>query len=371
MTVSNDVPPMIAGVPRKGQTLTTDNGTWTFDEDYLTYAYQWLRCDAAGDNCGDISGQTNPSLLLTQADIGSTIRSQVTATEHTGAPPAEGELKWAPPGYPSYSGYTHINVTNSSPRQSLSTTTDYVVHITEKITADGGVLLNGGRNIVIIGGEIHDSIVLTRAQAEAGELWRQIGLYLPNCKGTVHIEGLYIHGIGCGDGIETGTGAGGATIRVQNCRIQNQHVTQNPGTVGWNGSHPDAFQCYAGPAAWQMYQNTVVSSGTLRTWQPTEFGPNIQSVYMERMDITAQTDVGSYALWDDTPSFWPEFHNDLYFQYDQSGQFHRNGDVAHSAWDPPNGNVTGEAVHYSARPGGDLVPASMVLQGAYVSPGYQ
>jgi len=90
VTVSNVTPPTISGTAQQGQTLTAGVGTWSFDEDYLTYQYQWLRCDAAGANCVAISGKTSAFLLLTASDVGSTIRVQVTATEHTN--PAGGGL---------------------------------------------------------------------------------------------------------------------------------------------------------------------------------------------------------------------------------------------------------------------------------------
>jgi hypothetical protein len=81
MAVTNVTPPTISGQARQGSTLFTTDGTWTYDLAYLSYAYQWLRCDAAGANCNDIAGATNASYLLTAADVGSRIRSEVTATE--------------------------------------------------------------------------------------------------------------------------------------------------------------------------------------------------------------------------------------------------------------------------------------------------
>lgn len=87
MAVNNTSPPVISGQPRQGQVLTTSNGEWTHTLDNLSFAYQWLRCDAAGANCVDIVGQTNNTLFLTLADVGSTIRSEVTATESDDPPP--------------------------------------------------------------------------------------------------------------------------------------------------------------------------------------------------------------------------------------------------------------------------------------------
>lgn len=85
MTVTNVTPPTLSGTAKQGQTLQTTNGTWTYDLAYLTYAYQWLRCDTAGANCVDIGGATSASYLITGTDVGHTLRSEVTATEHAAA----------------------------------------------------------------------------------------------------------------------------------------------------------------------------------------------------------------------------------------------------------------------------------------------
>lgn len=93
MTVVNTSPPTINGLARQGTTLTGSNGSWTWDEVnyYLTFAYQWERCDAAGANCVDIVGATSNQYTLTAADVGHRIRLEVTATEEAlpgpGPPP--------------------------------------------------------------------------------------------------------------------------------------------------------------------------------------------------------------------------------------------------------------------------------------------
>jgi len=93
MTVVNTAIPVISDTtPMQGQTISTSNGSWTFDEDYLSYAYQWERCDTLGANCVDISGATGSAYSVSAADVGSTLRSRVTATEHTN-PPGGGTLR--------------------------------------------------------------------------------------------------------------------------------------------------------------------------------------------------------------------------------------------------------------------------------------
>ncbi len=86
MTVVATDEPVISGTPQKGSTLHTSDGTWTYDDDFITFAYAWLRCDAAGDNCTVISGATSASYTLTESDVGHTIRSRVTGTEHVNPP---------------------------------------------------------------------------------------------------------------------------------------------------------------------------------------------------------------------------------------------------------------------------------------------
>ena len=77
------VPPAISGSAVEGQTLTSSTGDWNFSQT-PTYTYQWRRCDAAGANCVDIAGATASTRLVTPADIGSTLRVVVTATNAVG-----------------------------------------------------------------------------------------------------------------------------------------------------------------------------------------------------------------------------------------------------------------------------------------------
>ena len=50
----------------------------------LDYTYQWQRCDAAGTDCADIAGATDPTYTLTPHDVGATVRVVVTATNAAG-----------------------------------------------------------------------------------------------------------------------------------------------------------------------------------------------------------------------------------------------------------------------------------------------
>ncbi len=87
---SNNGPPTISGTTVETATLTASSGSWSGDPPF-TFAYAWLRCDAGGASCVTIAGATAQSYVLTDDDVGSTIRVQVTATDSTGPPASTAE----------------------------------------------------------------------------------------------------------------------------------------------------------------------------------------------------------------------------------------------------------------------------------------
>jgi serine protease AprX len=76
--------PAVTGAAEPGATLTAAAGTWTAIEP-PAYAYQWLRCDAAGQLCADVAGESTPTYAVRAADAGSTIAVRVTATDTGGS----------------------------------------------------------------------------------------------------------------------------------------------------------------------------------------------------------------------------------------------------------------------------------------------
>jgi hypothetical protein len=76
--------PQISGKAQVGQTLTTDNGTWTGTAP-LTFTYQWRICNDSGNACHDITGATGNEYTVKTGDSGNTLRIQVTAKNSDGA----------------------------------------------------------------------------------------------------------------------------------------------------------------------------------------------------------------------------------------------------------------------------------------------
>jgi hypothetical protein len=80
---SNTTLPSVTGTPQQSQTLNSTSGNWSGNP--TGYAYQWLRCDSNGANCGAIAGAGSARYVIQSADVGSTLRSQVTATNQYGS----------------------------------------------------------------------------------------------------------------------------------------------------------------------------------------------------------------------------------------------------------------------------------------------
>jgi hypothetical protein len=76
--------PSISGSPVVGGQLQANRGTWAGVQP-ITYGFRWLRCSSQGDNCSEISGATDNSFVLGDADVGRTLRIRVTARNDRGS----------------------------------------------------------------------------------------------------------------------------------------------------------------------------------------------------------------------------------------------------------------------------------------------
>lgn len=75
-------PPTISGSAVRGQSLTATSGSWSGSP--TSFVYQWLRCDAGGAACAAIGGATGSGYTVADADVGRTIRVEVTASNADG-----------------------------------------------------------------------------------------------------------------------------------------------------------------------------------------------------------------------------------------------------------------------------------------------
>jgi hypothetical protein len=77
-------PPTIIGGenPTPGTQLRSTRGTWT--DTPTGYSRQWLRCDAGGSDCTEVTDRTRKSYTVRQPDVGHTLRVRVIASNGAG-----------------------------------------------------------------------------------------------------------------------------------------------------------------------------------------------------------------------------------------------------------------------------------------------
>ncbi len=87
--VDSAVPVIEASDPQTaiGTQLSATNGAWEAPTGAGTIGYsgQWMRCNAEGNDCQPMSGANAPSYTVTSADVGDTLRYQVTAKNNAGS----------------------------------------------------------------------------------------------------------------------------------------------------------------------------------------------------------------------------------------------------------------------------------------------
>ena len=79
----NVQPPTISGTPSQGQTLHVQPGTWTGRQP-ITFTFNWLRCDTAGNNCIQQPGFNDDAYVVREGDVGKTLRARVNARNSRG-----------------------------------------------------------------------------------------------------------------------------------------------------------------------------------------------------------------------------------------------------------------------------------------------
>jgi hypothetical protein len=80
----NLIAPLIVGLTVTGQTVTTNEGTWTGTQ-LISYKFQWELCDASGASCSEIAGATKLSLTIPDGDAGHTLKVLVLAENVAGS----------------------------------------------------------------------------------------------------------------------------------------------------------------------------------------------------------------------------------------------------------------------------------------------
>ncbi|WP_380165757.1 hypothetical protein [Jannaschia sp. R86511] len=265
------------------------------------------------------------------------------------APEAAGdELTWAPP---ELVDPERVLVTEDNRNLELDPERDYeLVLPDEPLEVAGGVTVVGGRNVVMIGGEIS----IPDSGARDGNDVRAV--YLKNQTGTVHIEGLAITGEGLGEGFNLDQREG-AVVQLQNIHVETVQGTRE-------GHHADLIQTWAGPR--QLLVDGLTGSTSYQGFflLPQQFGeqPEPELFDLRDIDITGVEGSG-YLLWRDESS-WPisveDVHVSPQYDTDDRGAF---------LWPRDDGTGSWDDVRSGAPDGGSFVPEGLAGT-SYRSPGY-
>jgi hypothetical protein len=277
---SSTTQPVASGVTKQGHLLAADPGSWSGTQP-LSYGYQWHRCGSSGEVCSAVAGATGESYTLGTGDVGSKMRVAVTATNSAGSASATspatevvasssssaGLLTWAPP---TLSNPLAVQVRDTgqicpentarwqNPNQPwicfLDPNRDYILTLGNR-RDPGGLTINGGRNVVIVGGQI---TVPVRTCCDRSDEWKSRGLTLDGQTGVAHVEGVSI--LNASDAISIKAPL--AIVQLQNIRVANLHVYRDDVTL----AHPDIIQTFDGPREVRVDRLSADSDWTGLSW---------------------------------------------------------------------------------------------------------
>ncbi len=167
-------------------------------------------------------------LVITSLFIASASNAQVTSNS---IQPIPTPLRWAPP---ELDNPTVINVKVSGNHNiNLDGDKDYILNMPDSPVTEALAIV-GGRNVVMIGGEID-----IPNQGKNATRSSRTGIKIKNSKGIIHIEGILIYGEDLSEGIQIS--APNAIIQIQNVRIEDIHAHDQ---VNFTDNHPDLIQPY-------------------------------------------------------------------------------------------------------------------------------
>lgn len=217
------------------------------------------------------------------------------ATTVTGTPfatlpavPADQRLTWSPPVL---QDPVHVQVTADEHVLDLDSSRDYVLVMPSvPLQTARGLDVTGGRNVVLIGGEI-------RAPDESEEELDRRALYLKDQTGTIHVEGLRMTG-NLAEGINLSQPEG-ATVQLQNISIDVVRGTRD-------GNHADLLQTWLGPDRLLVDGLSGSSNYQAMFLQPNEYdedGPTPTAFDLRRLRLRG-VDRHGYMLWAPEEADW-------------------------------------------------------------------
>lgn len=250
-------------------------------------------------------------------------------------------LTWAPP---ELTDPTTVNVTTEDTTIMLDSDRDYVIVLPSK-PLESGLAIAGGRNVVIIGGQIR-----IPWQGDNPSIIQRRGLFLSNQTGVVHVEGLLITGEDLSEGIQID--APEAVVQLQHIRVEDVHARDQ---VGFSDNHPDVIQAWGGVA--ELRIDRLTGSTDYQGLYLAASSGSIGRVDLRNVNIVGRQ-TSRYVLWSE--GGFPRKAHNVYLQSAQDRGW------AQTVWPSPG---AWPGVIAGSPPGGDFVKTGTVGI-VYTSSGY-
>jgi hypothetical protein len=226
---------------------------------------------------GGSGGATSPTTAPAAGTTPPLDGGDVAPPSSTLPAPSRPRLAWAPPALVAP---TTLTVGQGDQRLALSTAKDYIIKL-GSATHLGGLVLDGGRNVVIIGGRIAPPRTSSLA----------VGLAIVGTVGTVHVEGVSFDGSSGHEFDAVQINAPKATVQLENLR-----ATGLRGSYDTN--HTDIVQPWGGVARLHVDRLSGTSNYQGLFVQPDK-GP-IGAIDLRHVDLAyddAGARTGGYLLW--------------------------------------------------------------------------
>jgi len=274
-------------------------------------------------------------------------------TQEAQEPAPRPNLTWAPP---LLTAPITIEVSEKKAQLKLDHTKDYIIKMPAR-PLQGGLNIWGGRNVVLIGGEIH----IPSKEEDPDFKGSTRALYIQQQKGTMHVEGLLVSGKGLTEGVNFNQRLGGI-VQFQNMRLETVHGSRA-------AHHADLIQTWAGPAELRIDRFTGHTSYQGFFLLPNQHfpeGPKPRLFDFRHLNLIG-SEKSAYLLWLPTP---PGFPVNLQEVWVSPSPKKDSSNRDQFLWPKPStGDTSWAAVKVGTPPEGDFVPAG-VAGVNYVSPGY-
>lgn len=262
-------------------------------------------------------------------------------------------LSWAPPRL---SRPITVHVSGANRHLRLDPSRDYRIVLGHRpLSGSGGLVIEGGHNVVLIGGEIDIPRPAGAASRITASSDARRALYLSEQTGTVHVEGVLMSGADLSEGINLQEHHN-AVVQIENVRIEQIRAHDER---HFSDNHPDLIQTWAGPSVLRVDGLTGRTDYQALFLAPTQFGPDMQSLQLRHINVAGTVRCECILLWDLSHAL-PQVY-DVWIRPNSLVGRRR------SLW-PRDGRWS--AVRRGVPPGGDFVPDG-IAGVDYRSPGYR